>query len=132
MHPSTHENTIPLDFFSFISKHRALNQNRKPRNSKSKSRSNTITSKHIFLLSPKWISQVDIWSYICTQNKEKYFASSVEEEGEIMSRHWHNFPPLPRQRSLRSYDGHTYNHHESNEVPVFYRSNSTHATVSLF
>ncbi|QCD87437.1 E3 ubiquitin-protein ligase [Vigna unguiculata] len=33
-----------------------------------------------------------------------------------------------RQRGLRSYDGHTYNHHESNEVPVFYRSNSSRVT----
>ncbi|KAK7342407.1 hypothetical protein VNO80_25358 [Phaseolus coccineus] len=45
-----------------------------------------------------------------------------------MSRHRHNFTPLPRQRGFRYYDGNTYNHHESNEVPVFYRSNSAHAT----
>ena len=33
---------------------------------------------------------------------------------------------------LKRNDGHTFNHRESNEVPVFYRSNSTHVTVSLF
>jgi len=67
--------------------------------------------------------------------KEKYFTSSIEEEGEItMSRNMNNFTPLPGswQRGFRSFDDHTFNHRESNEVPVFYRSHSTHATVSLF
>ncbi|XP_047180446.1 E3 ubiquitin-protein ligase RNF165-like [Vigna umbellata] len=45
-----------------------------------------------------------------------------------MSHHRPNFTHLQRQGGFRSYDGHTYNHHESNEVPVFYRSNSTQAT----
>lgn len=46
-----------------------------------------------------------------------------------------NFTPLPGswRRGSRAYDGHNFNfnHRESNEVPVFYRSHSTHATVSL-
>ncbi|CAJ1978774.1 unnamed protein product [Sphenostylis stenocarpa] len=62
------------------------------------------------------------------KKKEKCFAWSIEEEGEIMSGHRHNSTPFPRQRSFRSYDGHNYNHSEPNEVPVFYRSNTTHAT----
>ncbi|XP_020215897.1 uncharacterized protein LOC109799698 [Cajanus cajan] len=47
-----------------------------------------------------------------------------------MSRNMNNFTPLPGpwQRGFRAYDGHTFNHRESNEVPVFYRSHSTHAT----
>ncbi|KAL2328026.1 hypothetical protein Fmac_021453 [Flemingia macrophylla] len=47
-----------------------------------------------------------------------------------MSRNMNNFTPLPgsRQRGSRAYDGHTFNHRESNEVPVFYRSHSTRAT----
>ncbi|TKY66744.1 E3 ubiquitin-protein ligase RNF38/44 [Spatholobus suberectus] len=47
-----------------------------------------------------------------------------------MSRNMNNFTPLPGpwQRGFRSYDGHTFSDRESNEVPVFYRSRSTHAT----
>lgn len=49
-----------------------------------------------------------------------------------MSHNMNNFTPLPGpwQRGSRAYDGHTFNfnHRESNEVPVFYRSHSTHAT----
>ncbi|KAL5147716.1 E3 ubiquitin-protein ligase RNF133 [Glycine soja] len=47
-----------------------------------------------------------------------------------MSRNMNNFTPLPGswQRGFRSFDDHTFNHRESNEVPVFYRSHSTHAT----
>ncbi|KAG5033100.1 hypothetical protein JHK85_017082 [Glycine max] len=47
-----------------------------------------------------------------------------------MSRNMNNFTPLPGswQRGFRSFDDHTFNHRESNEVPVFYGSHSTHAT----
>ncbi|KAG4385594.1 hypothetical protein AAZX31_12G123200 [Glycine max] len=47
-----------------------------------------------------------------------------------MSRNMNNFTHLlgPWQTDFRSNDGHTFNHRESNEVPVFYRSHSTHVT----
>ncbi|KAK7262625.1 hypothetical protein RJT34_30200 [Clitoria ternatea] len=44
-----------------------------------------------------------------------------------MSRNMNNFTPLPGhwQRGVRANDGHTFNNHESYEVPVFHRSHST-------
>lgn len=56
------------------------------------------------------------------------------EEGETMNRNMNNFTPLPGlwRTGSRSYDApQTSNNTEFNEVPVFYRSHSTRATVSI-
>lgn len=50
-----------------------------------------------------------------------------------MSHNMNNFTPLPGlwRTSARAYDTQTSNNSEANEVPVFYRSHSTRATVSI-
>lgn len=71
--------------------------------------------------------------YLLPQVRKEYLHDHLRKEGETMSHNMNNFTPLPGlwRTSARAYDTQISNNSEANEVPVFYRSHSTRATVSI-